>query len=64
MNGLEGPSLTEMSGRLRKRLHLAEFPIYDKRYNPSNPNNVMGSGDESLIKGGDRLGSRPNGDGG
>lgn len=55
MNGLEGPSDTELMKRIEKRLYQAR---YDKRFNRNgvNPVPVQGNGDVN-IKTADRLAS-------
>jgi len=50
MTGREGPSDTELERRLLKRVNLAKFPKYDKRYNR---NGVQASGIEVKIDVGD-----------
>jgi len=60
MNGLEGPSTAELAKRLEKRLHIAQFPKYDKRFNRNGVNRVP-SGDGS-VKGANTLVAHHHGD--
>ena len=63
MNGLEGPSTAELAKRLEKRINLAQFPKYDKRFNRNGVNKVP-SGDGGVgIKGANTLVSHHHGDG-
>jgi len=61
MNGLEGPSTAELEKRLEKRLNLAQFPKYDKRFNRNGVNRDS-SGDVGT-KGANTLVSHVDGDG-
>ena len=56
MNGLKGPSTAELAKRLQKRVNLAQFPKYDKRYNRNGFNKVSVSSDGSpSVKGANSL---------
>ena len=49
MNGFDGPSTAELAKRLQKRLHLAQPPTYDKRFNRNGVNK------DSTFKGANKL---------
>lgn len=62
MNGREGPSTAELAKRLQKRLNLAQFPKYDKRYNRIGTNKVSAPGDGTQnLKGANMLVPHPHG---
>lgn len=61
MNQCDGPSTVELTKRLEKRLRLAQFPKYDKRYNRSGVNRLPSDGSPD-IKGANRLHSDSHGD--
>jgi len=64
MNHCEGPSNAELEKRLEKRLRLAEFPKYDKRFNRNGIDRTSASSDGSPNAGDATiLLSHPHGDG-